>query len=282
MKHWIVACCLYVLCLGSAFAADLIIVATEKPVRLIRGVQTLKAGPGVVLQKGDILESGMQTVQVEMAPAMVMSVAPHTRLYLADVGAKLELALLDGWLKVRSKASPLALQSGWLRTRSDTGSLVFHAEAGKGELFLEEGEVMATAGGAGSAGSAGAQEQRITQEQYVLRLASQPLKILPRPAKEFLAAIPKPFRDALSSQAGKLNGKTVAPEPEYEIQYADVEAWLKTDLPVKKEFIKRFKPMLKNPDFRRSLEAELGQLPEWKPLLHPAPKKAAPSGNTLY
>lgn len=256
------------------------IVATEKPVRLIRGVQTFKAGPGVVLQKGDILESGMQTVQIEMAPAMVMSVAPHARLYLADVGARLELAVLDGWLKVRSKGTPLVLQSGWLRSRSDSGSLVFHAEAGKSELFPEEGEVMVTASGAGSADPAA---QKITQEQYVLHPASQPLKIMARPAKEFLAAIPKPFRDALTSQAAKLNGKTVAPDPEYDIQYADVEAWLKTDLAVKKEFFKRFKPMLKNPDFRRSLEAELGQVPEWKLALHPAQKKSSsPSGTTLY
>lgn len=280
MKHLIVACCLNLLCLGASQAADLMIVATEKPVRLIRGVQTFKAGPGVVLQKGDILESGMQTVQIEMAPAMVMSVAPHARLYLADVGSKLELAVLDGWLKVRSKGTPLVLQSGWLRSRSDSGSLVFHTEAGKSELFPEEGEVMATASGAGSAN---ATAQKITQEQYVLHLASQPLKIMPRPAKEFLAAIPKPFRDALTSQAAKLNGKTVAPDPEYDIQYADVEAWLKTDLPVKKEFVKRFKPMLKNPDFRRSLEAELGQMPEWKLVLHPLQKKpSAPSGTSLY
>ncbi len=268
------------LCLGTALAADLMIVATEKPVRLIRGVQTFKAGPGVVLQKGDILESGMQTVQLEMAPAMVISVAPHARLYLAGVGGKLELAVLDGWLKVRSKNSPLVLQSAWLRSQSESGSLVFHAEADKSELFPEEGEVMVTA--TGSAGSA-EPPQKITQEQYVLHLASQPLKVLPRPAKDFLASIPKPFRDALSAQAGKLNGKTVAPDAEYDIQYADVEAWLKTSMPVRKEFVRRFKPMLKNPDFRRALEAELGHLPDWKLVLHPVVKKpSAPSGSTLY
>lgn len=271
MKHWIASCCLYLLCLGSVFAADLMIVVTEKPVRLIRGVQTFKAGPGVVLQKGDILESGMQTVQLEMAPSTVMLLAPHARLYLAGVGSKLELALLDGWLKVSSKNTPLMLHSTWLRSQSDSGSLVFHTEIGKAELFPEEGEVMATATG-GTAGSTNA-PQKIAQEQYVLRLASLPLKTMPRPAGDFLSSIPKPFRDALSSQIARLNGKSVPPELEYDVRYHHVEAWLKTDMPVRKEFVRRFKPMLKNPDFRRALEAELSQLPDWKPALYPVAKK---------
>lgn len=280
MKHFLAACFLHCLFAGPVFAADLMIAATEKPVRLIRGVQTWKAGAGVVLQKGDILESGLNSLQIEIPPSMVMAVAPHSRLYVVAVGDKPEFAVLEGWLKLRSKGLPVALQSSLMRSHSSANSLVFHAETGKSELFPEEGEMNCTPFDAANKDAA---EQKITQEQYVMHLNGQPMKVMARPSKEFLAAIPKAFRDALNSQAGKMNGKVLEPEAEYDIQYADVEAWLKTDLPVKKELVKRFKPMLKNPEFRKALEAELGQMPEWKAALHPPVKKAVgPADNTIY
>lgn len=280
MKRFFVCGCLNFLLAFSSLAADITITAVEKPIRLIRGVQTFKAGAGVVLQKGDILESGLSTIQIESGPGLMVAVAPSTKVYLVDVGPRLEFAVIEGWLKLRNKDVPVALQSNLMRSHSVSNSLVFHVDTGKNELFPEEGEISCAPFNGADKSPA---EQKIKQEQYAVVHGGEPIKVLPRPAKEFLAAIPKPFRDALSSQAGKLNGKTVAPQLEYEIQYADVEAWLKTELPAKKDFVKRFKPMLKNPAFRSALAAELGQMPEWKIILHPPVKKSASSaGNAIY
>lgn len=270
-----------------AVAADIlpgtVITQADKPLRLIRGLEVWQAGAGVVLKKGDIVETGLFSGQIEYGPHLILAIGPQTRLYLAEVDDKMELYLQQGWLKLQSSkpGSNLLLKSPLLAS-SAANSLLFHVELDRSELFAEQGTPQALVQ---ERGEKQGEPFKVTQEQHVLHMASQPVKVLPRPAKDLLAAMPKAFRDALPRLLPKLGSKPAEPQREYELQFAHIEAWLKMDAPaLKKEWVKRFKPLLKNPAFKKSLEQGMGQAPEWQAVLHP-PKKvqpATPAGNTIY
>jgi hypothetical protein len=270
-------------CVAADTLSGTVITQADKPLRLIRGLEIWQAGAGVVLHKGDILETGLAMAQIEYGPNLILALGQHSRLYLAEVDGKMELYLLDGWLKLQSSKpdSNLMLKSALLAS-SAANSLLFHVEMDRSELFPEQGTPLAMAM---ERGEKSAEPFKVAQEQHVIHMAGQPLKVLPRPGKDLLAAMPKPFRDALPPLLAKLGGKPQEPVREYELQFAHIEGWLKMDAPaLKKEWVKRFKPMLKNPAFHKSLEAGMGQAPEWQTLLNP-PKKAhasTPAGGTIY
>ncbi len=260
------------------FSADPIITAADKPVRLIRGVTLHSAGAGVQLEKGDILESGASTMQIELPPNLVAAIAPKSKLYIAKAHP-FQLCVLEGWVKLTTKGEDVSLSSTFLRADLKNNSVVLRAEVEKSEIFSEEGSITVNAL---EHGAPNGDDMKITQEQTAQRLFGQRLKDLPRPSKEFVSGMPKPFRDPLGLNY-KPGFKVVAPQVQVEVQYADLSPWLNTNLPYKKDWVKRFKPQLKDPQFRKSLDAELGESAEWKPILHPPVKKSgAVSAGALY
>jgi hypothetical protein len=62
---------------------------------------------------------------------------------------------------------------------------------------------------------------------------------------------------------------------EREADFADVDAWLAAPLAVRKGFVGRFGVRLKDAEFRKKLDAALGQNSEWKAVLHPVPAVTA-------
>ncbi|MEN9864849.1 MAG: hypothetical protein RL748_439 [Pseudomonadota bacterium] len=280
LLHFLCACLLAVVSLSGAMAqAAPVISAAEKPVRLIRGLTLHRAGNGVELAKGDILETGAMSLQIEQAAKLIIAVAPNTKLYIANT-SPLQISVLEGWVKLRSMGDEVQIASTLLQTNLKQHSVVLHAEADRSELFAEEGQLIVSAL---DAGKSNGNDVKVAQEQLVQRFFGQRLKDLPRPSKDFIAAMPKTFRDTLASSL-KPGSKTAAPQAETAVQYADVSHWLNASLPAKKDWVKRFKPQLKDPAFRKALDAELGQSAEWKAILHPVVKKPADavSGSTLY
>jgi hypothetical protein len=276
----------WLLAANAAFANTLtgtVITQADKPLRLIRGLDVWQAEAGVLLKKGDMLETGSFTGQIESGPNLILALGPNTRLYLADVDDKLELYLQQGWLKLQSsKPGPNLMLKSTLLASSAAASLLFHADTGQSELFAEQGTPQALVL---ERGEKQGEPFKVTQEQHVVHQSGQPVKVLPRPAKELLVAMPKAFRDAMPPLLAKLGNKPVEAQRDGELQFSQIEAWLKMDAPpLKKEWVKRFKPMLKNPAFKKALEQSMGQAPEWHTALHP-PKKAQPSspvGGIIY
>lgn len=83
----------------------------------------------------------------------------------------------------------------------------------------------------------------------------------------------------------KVRSKRAEPKREHEVAYAEVEAWLKAGLPMRRTFVKRFEGRSKDPEFRRKLIENLREHPEWDPVLFPekyetkdsnGPKSTAP------
>ena len=260
---------------AAAAEAGGMLALADKPVRIIRGAQLFQGVNGTLLLKDDMIETGAGGAQVELGGGDIVALGPQTRLYLVGLGqdgkGAADLALLQGWVKVRPGSGKGAqLASSALQVGVASGAAIVHSEGGRDELFADEGEQLAAR--LDDKGKPGA-PVKVPSESYAYVDAGKPLALLPRPAKTFLAAMPPPFRDRLAP--GPALGKA-ANQPaarERDVAFADVEDWLRSSLAVRKTFVARFRPRLKDPDFRKALDQALGQGTEWQPVLHPPPPR---------
>ncbi|MFZ6648534.1 hypothetical protein ACO0LO_22620 [Undibacterium sp. TJN25] len=251
----------------------------DKPVRIIRGTAVYKAGVGVLAQKEDIVETGAAGAQLEVSPDLILELGPDTRIYLNSIGAdgpvRTELALLKGWVKVMAKGSGAAkrliVTSGSMKVALDSGSSIVHSTAEKSEMFAEEGTQIVNE--IDERGKAGA-DTKVNREQFAINIVGQGLKVLPRPGRDFLSDMPVAFRDPVTPAPDRLKGARSPATKEREADFADVEPWLNNNLPMKKAFVGRFMPRIKDPAFRKQLDEQLGQSAEWKTILHPPPPPA--------
>lgn len=204
----------------------------DQPVRLLRDTSFYLASRGAQLQAGDIVESGAGGIQLETRNAATIALGPASRICFKGG----EPVLLDGWMKIRSPAVALKFSAGGLAFNAPGGSVILHAAAGKTELFVETGEPSV----AEMEGAKVVRTTRIAREQYAARGPNQPLKLLPRPPREFLAGMPAAFQDTLMPVAVK--GAAPAPKLERPAAFADVAPWLAGDQALHQSIYRRFHP----------------------------------------
>jgi hypothetical protein len=63
--------------------------------------------------------------------------------------------------------------------------------------------------------------------------------------------------------------RQVQPKRVDDVSYAEVEAWLKAPLAIRRPLVARFEPRTSDPAFRSALIANLKFHPEWDPVLFP-------------
>lgn len=258
--------------MAQAPAARAVLTQVDAPLRLIRGAAVYRAASGVALQKDDILESGPGGAQVEIGPDAIVALGPQTRIMLAnlpaDARAPLDIALLQGWLKVQDKGGRAAIVTPALQLAFANGSTIVHAADGEDAVFAEEGEQQLTR--LDKLDAKGKPPLKLASEQYAALEPGKPQAAPGRPPRAFITAMPPSFRDRLAPAPDVPKAGKVAPVKEREANFADIEAWLQAALPVHKTFVARFRPRLADPAFRKALDAALGQTADWKPVLHPA------------
>ena len=248
-----------------------VLTLADAPLRLIRGATVFKAANGVALQKDDILETGAGGAQVEAGPETFVALGPQTRVLLAGLPADdrgaIEIALLQGWVKLQAGARA-SVASPALQLSFAGGSTIVHAGEGQDAVFAESGAQQLIRFDTPAA--KGKAPLKLAAEQYVALDPARPQLAPGRPAHAFLAALPPAFRDRLARAPHLANAGKLAPVKEREADFADVAPWLQAALPVRKNFVARFRPRLADPAFRRELDHALGQSADWKPVLHPA------------
>lgn len=262
--------------LALAFDAAGTLTLAEQPVRIIRAAQVYKAVNGTLVLKDDIVETGAAGAQLELGPDSIVALGPQTRLYLGGLGLDgkgAELTLLQGWVKVLSKtAGRTQVASTGMQVSLGVGAAVVHSKPGKDELFADEGEQLAAR--VDDKGKPGA-PVKVAPLSYAVADAGKPLMLFPRPVKPFLGEMPRAFRDPLALAPRPAKPLKLAAVKEREADFADVEAWLRSSLAVRKTFVSRFRPRLKDPLFRKQLDEALGQGSEWQPMLRPPAARAA-------
>jgi hypothetical protein len=249
----------------------------DTDVAIIRRTTLYRATTGTLVRNADIVETHDGAAQFEVPPAAMFLLSAHSRVlvrigHAGAAGCDILVYSLESTLKIERKASAPAglacLQAAPIRTTLASGSVLQRFDGSAVSIFAENGGFTMQ----DMSGSASSRKPiEIRAEHFTQWHAGKPIEILDRPTPEFLVSIPSSFRDALVPMADRLQGATTEPVALRAVSYADVSPWLK-DLPqFRREFVQQFLPRLKDPEFRRQLDAELGKSPEWGPILHPAP-----------
>jgi hypothetical protein len=241
-------------CAGAAAVAGAPIISfAEQPVRLLRDTGVYAAGRGARLQDGDIVASGASpasSLQVEAGGATA-ALGPATQVYLRINANAVDFVLLGGWMKIQAgevASSQVSASAGRLRFSAANSAVILHASAGATELFVESGEPVVDEAQAGKY-----RQVRLAREQYAVKVrnAKQPMKLLPRPSKQFLADMPPAFADRLLPLVAKV--VPAAPKLEHPAVFAEVAPWLADEPALRQAIQRRLAP-------RKPVAAPAGQL----------------------
>lgn len=227
-------------------AQPLSVTYAEQPLRLLREMSLASAPRGIVLNANDIIETGAGATQLDAGGAAV-ALSPGARLYVRGPG---ELVLVHGWLKAgigAARALRLATADLQIDGAADAGNaastVIMHASSAGTEVFVESGEAALTELAGGKAG----RQLKLTREQFAARAGAAPVKVLPRPGKEFFSSMPPAFRDTLVTLTPKPGAAPVLPKPERPAVLADVNAMLAEHTALRQQAARRFAPRTTRP-----------------------------------
>jgi hypothetical protein len=244
---------------------------------VIRGNSRFMLASGVQLTGGDILAIGADSLaQLELEDGTQIALGPMTSLMLlpAEGGsAPRALYLLSGWTKVTAaRAAALdRLRAAYLEVSVADDITVTHLDEDGTSVFAELGNARIVESGRGGART----DLALKHGQFYSRRGRSAGTVLARPSAQFLQQVPAAFRDPLPSRFEMLRTRSVALRPAPDFTYADVAAWLKSDSTIRRQLVERWKDRARDPGFRKALEANLRDLPEWRPILYPPPQDNA-------
>jgi len=234
---------------------------------LVRGVARYALAEGVRLQSGDIVEVGEKGLaEIEFPDGAAIALGAGTRMLAQSMprgsSAAGDYYVMRGLLKVSgvNKAARLRIPTPAFMLQPVDGVSVLIVRDGDGSVFIENGGARLTVAPA---------TLNLKTGDFYARKAGQKGAVAPRPSQEFIATLPKLFLDPLPSRMARYKDREVQPKRIDDVSYADVEAWLKAPLVIRRPLVARFEPRANDPKFRASLEANLRFHPEWDPVLYP-------------
>jgi hypothetical protein len=262
-------------CVGAS-AADLpgTITILEGDALIVRGANRLRAAEGVRLASGDIVETAASAfVQIELSDQTVLQVGGATKVMVGGpvrLKAERTLYALSGWFKAtnaRKEAGTRGfdLRSPLFEIAALPGVVVTQIKPSDVTLFAERGDVKLVERQSGA--SAGAVV--VKTGQYYRRTAGSRGAASATRVDAFVGELPRAFRDSLPLRGDRYKDREVSPKPAPDFVYEDVEAWLKTESPFRRQFIERWRSKARDPAFRAALIANLKFHPEWDPVLFP-------------
>lgn len=239
---------------------------------ITRAAGRWRAAEGVRLQQGDILEMGDGAfAQVELVEQTVLAVGPNARVMIGGpvrLKAERTLYALGGWFKLTNarkdgNARAFEFRSPLLEIGLLPGVVVMQLKPNEATLFAERGDLKLVERPANAA--IGLRQGQSYRRQPGTTRGT----VGGSPPPQFLAELPRPFRDSLPLRGDKYKDREVQPKAAPDFAYADVEPWLKSELPFRRQFIERWRAKAREPAFRSALIANLSSHPEWDPVLFP-------------
>ncbi len=254
---------------GANFGG-LVAIADGEPFTIIRGANLETATKGVTLAAGDIIETGPGAfLAIEMPGGSLLGIGPSTRLYLMQRTDTPTIVVLSGWVKVdiRSKAAPIRVLGPRMGIQSRQAVVVLYTDQRADQVFDETGPgtLLIRDDAATRTG-----KETQTNQFFVREERSDPVT-QPRPAADFVAKMPIPFRDPLPEHASAKLNKKASPQVVREVNYSDVEGWINMPRDWRWGFITRFRRRLNDPAFFAAMDTHMSQHPEWHDILHPPP-----------
>jgi len=177
-------------------------------------------------------ESG-GTMQFEMDDGTKIELGPGSRFLAAVPGGRGGQAttgphfLLSGWLKLTvppTEKATYRVNAGLADLVVSSGVVVMHAEADLAQFFVERGEAAVFEVGRG------ATEVTVGAGQtYLRKNGPQGGEVSGRPDADFLAAMPRSFRDTLPSRLAAAAALKPTPEPGPQVGLQDLQDWFRGD-----------------------------------------------------
>jgi len=242
--------------------------------QFIRGLSRFVAAEGVRLESGDIVTTGPGAfVQLEFDGGTRVQLGPQTQWMLLShdiaVPPRRAAYLLSGWAKLTSGQkttdAPETLRAAGLEVTGIESVSVMKIDGDGAAVFAETGKAHLLERGPGRTVS----ERAMRAGEYYTRRATHAGAVQAHPTPEFVGQIPALFRDAVPPRLDSFRDRTVKAMKAPDFTYADVEPWLKSEAPLRRQLVERWKSKANDPAFRRALEAHLHELPEWNPILYP-------------
>lgn len=249
-------------------------------VTLIRGTTVYAVAEGTKLRDGDILQTDAKAqAQIEFQGGPTFNFAGVTHALLLNVSkarGEAEVAVLAGWVKYAQKkpaVGAVRFYTPVAQLVAEDATAVLRVGAGAVEIFIESGAAKFSE--LGKRGAAVA-TRAVKGGEFISRTGDQPPVVSARPPAQFVAAMPRHFKDNLPARIERFKDKNPEPKRDHEAAYAEVEAWLKASPPVRKNFVRRFQSRAHDAEFRKGLIANLREHPEWDPVLYPEKYRPKP------
>lgn len=265
----------FLLCFASLFAsppawaqAASIVGIVEGNATLIRQTTRYTLAEGVVLREQDIIETAPGAfVQIEILGVVLVGMGESTRLMLRPrVGKGLAappLYLLQGWLKT-STGGGFGYTGPMFEIATQAASTVVQTTATSYDVFVESGAARFVLRDGASTVS------QLNSGDLAQRRDGATPTVARRASPEFLAQVPRQFRDPLPARGEQLAKRPVTPKALGEIAYVDVAAWLRTEPALRLPLLPLWKARAAtDPGFRVAAKAELARHPEWEPFADP-------------
>lgn len=264
----------FLLCIASLLASSLACAQSASVVGIVEGGATLirqttrhALAEGLVLKDQDIIETGAGAfAQIELPGGVLVGIGESTRLMLRPrVGkglAPTPLYLLEGWLKTTANA-PFAYASPAFEIATQAATTVAYIAGAQYQVFVETGAAKLTPRDGSNA------VLQLAAGDFAQKREGAAPALARRPAPEFLAKVPRNFRDRLPARGEQFAKRNVVPKALGEIAYNDVAAWLRTEPGLRLPLLPLWKARAADLNFRSAAKANLAQHPEWEPHADP-------------
>ena len=244
---------------------------------LIVGSRAYAAAPGARLGAGVLVETDAKTnlLRLEWPDGAVLDLGPATRVMLRPPPAartrgapKPLVYLLQGWAKQSQTASAPGQLSTAFDVQSINGVLVSQIDGATAVLFSETGDKQLSARRDNAPLALPAGQAAVVGSDGVAQVQA-------RPPAGWLQRIPRAFRDTLPPRAAQFKSPPPALKARAALSYAALQPWLSAEPAVRRSFVTRFAELLRDREFRSSVDRHLAQHPEWEGALRP-PRKPRP------
>ena len=260
----------------------LVSIADGEPFTIIRGDTLWTGSRGATLVAGDILETGSDAfLVVEMQGGSLVGIGPSSQVYFLPRADVATLVVPKGWVKadIRGNENSRAIRVVGIRLGIQGQQAVVLLDAGERSdaIFDEQGSATLLLRDR----AATRIDKQTKPNQFFIREEGAAVILQPHPSAEFLATMPKAFRDPLPEKASANLKKPGEPKLVRNVTYSDIQPWLTMPRDWRAGFIGRFRGRLKDPAFFSAMDAHLALHPEWASILHPPPRADRPVASPL-
>lgn len=267
-----------------------IVTILDGKAQLLRGESRMSFDEGTRLVSQDVLETAADArlLRIEFSDGLAINLGPSTRVlidpqFYGERGRFARLYLLSGWAKVKAStttapakgaatAVPL-LASPAIDLIESSGAAVLLVNEPAVSLFVESGQAKVRERLAGKpAGAVGP----LRNGQFLQRGAQGRSSVAARPAPSFVDQMPRSFLDTLPDRAAIFRDRAPAPKVTAPIGYADAKDWLGVEPTLRRPSMKRWRPLVRDSEFRKALVADMPAHPEWDRVLFPEKYRPRP------